>query len=171
MRKNLWLVPGDRLIVDYDAHVAAADALIQIVPSQANIMAAPYHAMVATAYLVDADYIIVDLNPSRGVLNRCLVSSAHYLISPVIADFFSFEMLRDLAGVMAAWRQKMVQIINTLAAMPMAQQAAINHPFPRHACQFMGYILSRYKIMPGTPLGQVQANGLTNDSMSNNEAA
>ena len=174
--KNLWIVPGDRLISDYDGYVAAADALMGYVPTQANLHGAPYHAIMATARHIGVDYVIVDLNPSRGALNRCLVMSSHYVIVPAVADFFSYEMLSDFGTAMIGWRNTIernnVQLRDLRTRELLGNPAAPNSiklPFPQHFPKLLGYILSRYKIKPGTALGTVQPNGLANDQLGANE--
>lgn len=171
IRERLYLVPGDRQTVKYDAYVAQSDALMNFQPMNANVQGAAYHAIIATAEAVKADYVILDLNPQRGSFNRCLVLSSHFIVVAVIADFFSFEMMRDFTQMMTDWRQEHEanRVILQASAVQagFAEHPSINFPFPRHTPKFLGYVLSRYvpQTGHGRVLGQVQANGLANDHL------
>lgn len=168
-RGKVFLVPGHRLINEYDSQFATADALLDMFPDKVILPAIPYHCIIRTANEYDADIVILDLNPSGGWLNTALLMSSHYILVPTIADFFSDEMARNLAQSMLEMRQKCQRFTQRYDFLYPAKknhfEGTMRYRFPSHRAKIVGYILTRFSLAVGQPAAPVQANGLIGDTL------
>lgn len=165
---NLYVVPGDRLVGDFDSRITVGENLFRLSPDQAQANSIwtgmPYACVLATGRAYQADYVILDLNPSGGVLNRCLVGCSHFLLIPVIADFFSREMLNDMGDRLINWCAEINK--NRAAILKVHPQCFI--PPPSHRPKYLGYVLSRYDPHKK---GAIDSNtGLVTDEFTKSES-
>ena len=135
---NLWIVPGHKDTTAFDGHISAAEATAEAFPPNRNLSGAPYHAILKTARQVDAQFVLLDMNPSGGALNRCIIMSCDYVVIPTIADFFSSEMVDAVHAKLRSWAPQ-IQSKRQLFALSL-------HPFPSANPKFLGYFLSRYRV-------------------------
>lgn len=52
------------------------------------------------------DYIIFDVGPSLGALNRSVILSSDYIVTPFGCDIFSLLGIKNIAGWIATWKQQ-----------------------------------------------------------------
>jgi cellulose biosynthesis protein BcsQ len=57
-----------------------------------------------TAREAEADLVLLDLAPSLGALNRSALIAADYVITPLTADLYSLQGLRNVGAAFARWR-------------------------------------------------------------------
>eukprot|EP01039_Chlorochromonas_danica_P011641 gene11641-13055_t len=124
-RGRVFLMPGDQRLHTWDAALVANDA-----------RAMPHRCIRCTADAVDADVVILDLNPGRGSLNAALLTSADSILVPVRADLFSVEMLRGLADVLLDMSERCRP-----AASTRPDAAAVDPLHPRRPC-LLGCVLT-----------------------------
>lgn len=115
VKKNLWLVHGDRNTNKLDALIASEEAFtskgfssVRISPNQ--LTGKPYHSIMKTALEYKADFVLLDLSPNNGVLNRCLVTNSHYLIIPSICDFHCAETMSMMHDTLKEWQITMSEL-------------------------------------------------------------
>ena len=88
---------------------------------------------------VEADYILIDMNPSLGSMNQNLLMTSNYFIVPAAPDYFSCMAINSLLTVLPkwlAWSEK-AQIL------PVLEKAA--YPFPKGYPKFLGTVIQRYR--------------------------
>jgi len=100
----LYLLPGHPKIVDYDAVVFNANrcALSQ----DGNSIGGWRRLLQLTANAYRIDYIVVDCSPSIGIMNRTIVMSSDYLITPCMPDVFSFNSMCRLGALLTEWKKQ-----------------------------------------------------------------
>lgn len=130
----LWIVPGHRDTSTLDNNISIVEKLSDIQVN--NQSGAPYHLIRATARFYQVDYVLLDLNPNSGPLNRCLITTSHYLITPTTPDFFCREMMSGLAKLLIDWNRTMNNVATKTIRTPF--------PVPKHRVKYLGYVLSRY---------------------------
>jgi len=54
----------------------------------------------------NADFIIVDIGPNFGSLNRSTIIGADYVVVPMAADLFSLQGLKNLGNRLGTWRSE-----------------------------------------------------------------
>eukprot|EP00823_Brevimastigomonas_motovehiculus_P008361 TRINITY_DN764_c1_g1_i1.p1 TRINITY_DN764_c1_g1~~TRINITY_DN764_c1_g1_i1.p1 ORF type:complete len:632 (+),score=154.22 TRINITY_DN764_c1_g1_i1:119-2014(+) len=157
---GVLVVAGHRLTWEWDGNISAAIKLIPFLPEQTVNIGLPYHAIMTTAIANNADIVILDLNPSGGSLNQCLVKSSDYFIVPAIADHFSCESISGFQEWFDANSQTKRDLDTAINA---SQQSRF--PFPLTAPKFLGYVVSRYRA---TRNGRI-IDGLADDSVAEND--
>jgi cellulose biosynthesis protein BcsQ len=143
IRKNLWLVPGNRNMSELDQVISNEELMSSPqFPFSTHINSKtgkPYQAILKTAEDCKADFVFLDLNPNKGPLNRCLVMSSNYVIIPAIADYHSAEMMNNMKENLISWCT-VTNSIRKIFEMPDRK------PFfelPAHNPKFLGFILNR----------------------------
>ena len=144
IKDNLFLVFGDRRIYTLDEQIVNTETITSDafktfgfgpMPNQKTGM--PYHAIMATAKHYKIDYVLLDMNPYPGTLNRCLIMSSHYLIVPACLDYFCQEMMHNMKSNLEAWEKK------TNVVKQFTKKGA--YPWPDHSPKFLGYIANNFK--------------------------
>lgn len=52
------------------------------------------------------DYLIIDVGPSLGALNRSILLNSEYIVTPMGSDIFSLMGIRNIAEWIVDWRKK-----------------------------------------------------------------
>ena len=160
INENLFLVPGNARTNELDAKIGFDEKRSEGdygVNNSNEVTGKPYHAILKTAQENNIDYVLLDLSPYAGTLNRCLIMCSNYLIIPTIPDFFSAEMMRNMKVNLLKWNQ---EIDKYRVAASRGQ-----YPLPEHKPKFLGYIMSRYMSNEN---GNI-VNGLARDRLRHNE--
>ncbi len=106
---KIGLVPGnlglsmfeDRLAETWgkcldDNPANAADAF--------RVTTAFYRVMQQAARKQNADFVLVDVGPNLGAINRAALVASDYVVIPLAADLFSLQGLRNLGPTLRNWR-------------------------------------------------------------------
>lgn len=104
---NLMLIPGDlelsvfedRLSDNWNKCVNKDEAAFRIV-------SAFYRIIQNTGNQINADYIVIDVGPNLGAINRSTLIAADYLIIPMAADLFSLQGLRNMGTAIERWKEE-----------------------------------------------------------------
>ena len=83
------------------------------------------------------DFVIYDIGPNIGPLNRTVVLDADFLSVPLSCDLLSLRAIRTMARTLAQWIEEW-QLIVSLA--PAAEQ------MPAGRTAFIGYIPQRFRV-------------------------
>lgn len=84
------------------------------------------------------DYVFFDVSPSLGALNRAIMLSSDYFISPVSLDIFSLKAFENIAHWINEWWsdwQRGLDIVKVKAKIP---------PFSYSKPKFIGYVTQQY---------------------------
>jgi chromosome partitioning protein len=55
---------------------------------------------------VEADIVLVDLGPNLGALNRAVLATSDFFITPVAPDLFSIQGTENLGNKLVSWRKE-----------------------------------------------------------------
>lgn len=103
---ELYLVPGDLRLSNFedllgDTWSSARGGAEPALRAQSAI-----HRYIEFASArVNADIVLIDLGPNLGALNRSVIASSDYFITPVAPDLFSIQGTENLGNKLLAWRQ------------------------------------------------------------------
>ncbi len=89
---------------------------------------------------VGADYILFDVGPNIGPLNRAILLGSDYFIVPAACDFFSTRALKTLGHTVANWIKDW-DIVSRLA--PSDVPLLLGRP------RYLGYVLQRFRMYGG----------------------
>jgi cellulose biosynthesis protein BcsQ len=91
------------------------------------------------------DYVVFDVGPSLGALNRSVILASDYIVTPFGCDIFSLLGIRNIAGWISAWNSDYV------AAAEDFSQKYPNKLFEYHIIEdttnsfrFAGYSIQQY---------------------------
>lgn len=88
--------------------------------------------------LTDYDYVFFDVSPSLGALNRAIMLSSDYFISPVSLDIFSLKAFENIATWISDWWtdwQRGLENVKTKGRIP---------DLPYSKPEFIGYVTQQY---------------------------
>ena len=138
-RDGLWLLPGHIGISEYEVTLGIAQELSGTIQTLQNLPGSITRFLELTSEKHDADYVLIDLNPSLSSLNQNLLLTSHCFIIPTNPDYFSAMAIQSLAKVLPSWR-KWAQ---RAADLPVLRDAV--YPFPDIAPKLLGTIVQNYR--------------------------
>ena len=88
--------------------------------------------------LKDYDYVLFDVSPSLGALNRSIMLSSDYFISPVSLDIFSLRAFENIASWIESWWQEWQRGLANVRNPRSVPQLPFSNP------SFIGYVTQSY---------------------------
>lgn len=142
VRNNLFLVPGDIRLSDFENKLGAYWA--ECFQRETH----GFKGTTAISTLVNSictehriEFVFFDTGPNIGALNRAILLDCDYFIIPVAYDLFSVRALRTLGRSLYDW----IVTWRTILSIPNLP----NVPKLPGAPQFMGYIPQSYSVYRG----------------------
>ena len=137
--RNIWVFIGDLLLSDFEGELSNA---------WTQILAAQERGFRVTSSLLrmikdfgiknEIDYVLVDLGPNLGSLNRAILLGCDNFIIPMIPDLFSLRGSQNIGRVFAEW------IDNYNFAKLRVKE--MDFEVPKGEPQFLGYILQQFNV-------------------------
>ncbi|QQN22247.1 hypothetical protein JGS08_00470 [Pseudomonas cannabina pv. alisalensis] len=90
--------------------------------------------------------MLVDMSPSVGALNQCLLMSSDFFIVPTAPDFFCAQAIKSLTRVVPKWNREVSEFRDTGFA----------YHLPARPPQFIGIISQKYRPRNGAPAKSFQ---------------
>lgn len=107
---RLHVMVGDVLLAGFEAKLA------ETWPKCLDRDVAAFRAQSAFARVIDgaarrvgAQVVLIDVGPNLGAINRSALLAARWVVTPLGADFFSIQGLRNLGPVLHDWREGWAQ--------------------------------------------------------------
>lgn len=135
---NLTLIAGDLGLSAFEDRLAEAWGRC-LSDNQAEsgdafrVMSSFYRVMRSAADDADADYVLIDVGPNLGAMNRAALVSSDYVVVPLAADLFSLQGLRNLGPALRTWRNGWVK--------RMKEEVPKGLVLPRGTMKPIGYVL------------------------------
>ena len=142
----LYLVPGDTRLSNFedllgDTWSSARGGNEPALRAQSAI----HRYIQFAAERVKAGLVLIDLGPNLGALNRSVLASADYFITPLAPDLFSIQGTENLGGKLLAWRKEWDQC-NTAWSGGDLQ-------IPKGRPSYLGYVVQMHNIRSASPAG------------------
>ena len=144
-REGLFLLPGHIGLSEYEVTLGIAQELSASIQTLQNLPGAPSHLLDYTASEYDADYVLVDLNPSLSSLNQNLLMTSQYFIVPTTPDYFSVMAIDSLANVLPRW----LEWSHRASSLSILRNAV--YPFLENTPKFLGTVVQNYRPRGGAP--------------------
>ncbi|MCK2242239.1 MULTISPECIES: ParA family protein [unclassified Crossiella] len=137
---GLWLLAGDIGIGDFEdgLHDAWSRTVHDDDLGSVRKVTAIHQVIAAAEKLVDADFVLIDLGPNLGAVNRVALLSADTVVVPVTTDRYSARGLRSLGASLRNWRATWQQDLLPKVPGDIAAPVGRMHP--------LGYVLVRSAI-------------------------
>ena len=143
---NLYIYCGNLALSEIETQVSVALTTSAAIPAIRNIPGSAGALLRLTAEEYNFDYVIIDMSPSVGALNECLLMSSDYFIVPTSPDFFCAQAIKSLANVVPRWN----------AEVQPFREARIDYPILSTPPKFLGFISQRYRPRSGVPAKSFQ---------------
>lgn len=138
-RGSIHIVPGDLRLSDFEDRLgdtwnSAKGGSLPDIRAQSAI-----HRYVRwAADHVAADIVMIDLGPNLGALNRAVLASSDYFITPVAPDLFSIQGTENLGNKLITWRAEWDQVNNAVGDVAIS--------IPRGRPKYLGYVIQQHNI-------------------------
>lgn len=142
---RVWIVPGDIRLSDFEGMLPGSwtEALAGI-ERGFRVTSAPHRLAQEAGEAVEADYILIDLGPNVGPLNRAVLLGADYLVVPMAADLFSLRALPSVGQSLDTWIGQWETALS-VAPKPLAFEVQRGRP------KLLGYVSQQFNIYRGDP--------------------
>lgn len=100
---NLYVMPGSLDLSGNDTQLSMSFNLSSFLTSMQNLPGSFDYLIQKTAEKYNADFVLIDLNPSLSAINQDLLISSDYFIIPTSTDYFSVQSIRSLATKLPEW--------------------------------------------------------------------
>jgi cellulose biosynthesis protein BcsQ len=144
-QEGLYLLPGHLQLSEYDVTLGIAQELSGSIQTLQNLPGSISYLLNITAEKYQADYMLIDMNPSLSAFNQNLLMTSDFFILPAGPDYFSVMAIEALANILPSWYawSKRAQSLEVL------QNAA--YPFPNVTPKFLGTIIQSFRLYDGKP--------------------
>lgn len=141
--ENLYLVPGHIGLSEYEVPLSISHQLSNTIPTLKNLPGAMNSFLELVSEKYEADYIIIDMNPSLSSINQNLFCLSDYFMVPTSPDYFSVMAINSLSSVLPKWEK--------WAKMARVAFNDSSYPFPTTSTKFLGTIVQNFTIRNGEP--------------------
>lgn len=136
---SLYIVPGDLRLSDFedtlgDTWNSARGGGEAAVRAQSAI----HRYILKASDKIKADLVLIDLGPNLGALNRAVLASADYFITPVAPDLFSLQGTENLGRKLEAWRTGWDQINSSSTDFEFS--------VPLGKPKYLGYVTQQHNV-------------------------
>jgi cellulose biosynthesis protein BcsQ len=149
-QENLFLLPGHIRLSEYEVTLGIAQELSGSIQTLQNLPGSISYLLGRTAEKFNADYVLIDMNPSLSSFNKNLLMTSDFFLLPTSPDYFSVMAIDSLSTVLPGWRLW----AEKASALPILQSAA--YPFPGVTPKFLGTIIQNYRPRGGSPASGFQ---------------
>lgn len=139
--KRVYLLPGDIRLSEYELDLQQAwiDCLQRKMRGFVGTTALS-NLVEISARELDADFVLFDVGPNIGPLNRVILLGCDYFIVPGACDYFSMRALKTLGHSVANWIKDW-DVISKLAPDDV--------PLLSGRPAYLGYVLQRFRMYGG----------------------
>lgn len=141
--QNLFLVPGHIALSEYEVPLSISHQLSNTIPTLKNLPGAMNSFLELVSAKYDADYVIIDMNPSLSSINQNLFCLSDFFMVPTSPDYFSVMAINSLSSVLPKWEK--------WAKMARVAFSDSSYPFPTTSTKFLGTIVQNFTIRNGEP--------------------
>ena len=149
-RHGLFLLPGHIGLFEFEVTLGIAQELSDSIQALQNLPGSISHLLAETAKKSEADYILVDMNPSLSSFNQNLLMTSDYFIIPTTPDCYSVMAIDSLTKIIPKWETWSRKAQKS----PVLEKAS--YPFPQIKPKFLGTIIQNFRPRNGAPVKNFQ---------------
>lgn len=143
-RKGLYLIPGHVNLSEYEVTLGIAQELSGSIQALRNLPGAFHYFVSKVAKANNADFVLIDMNPSLGAMNQNFLMSSDCFIVPTAPDYFSLMAIDSLTKILPRW-SRWAERAHTSEALSNAA-----YPFPELKLKFLGTIIQKFRPRNGS---------------------
>jgi chromosome partitioning protein len=139
IRSNLWLIPGDLGLAQFEAELSEAwGKCLDGKEPAFRTTSAFYRIIQGVADAANADVVLLDVGPNLGAINRAALICADAIVLPLAPDLFSLQGLRNLGPTLKRWRQEW--------KTRLAHNPADDLKLPSGDLKALGYVILQFGL-------------------------
>lgn len=138
--ENLFLLPGHIRLSEYEVSLGMAQELSGTIQTLQNLPGSLSYLLGKTGQKYNAEFILIDMNPSLSSINQNLVMTSDYFLVPASPDYFSVMAIDSLTTVLPRWKAW----AEKASSMSVFRDAT--YPLPATVPKFLGTIIQKYRI-------------------------
>jgi cellulose biosynthesis protein BcsQ len=143
---NLSLLCGNLQLSEAETQISVALTTAAKLPAMRNIPGVLGECIRSAAERYGYDYVLIDMSPSVGALNQCLLMSSDYFIVPTAPDFFCAQAIKSLTRVIPKWNREVAEF----------RDPEYSYHLPLNPPKFIGIISQKYRPRNGAPAKSFQ---------------
>ncbi|WPR77949.1 ParA family protein [Algoriphagus sp. NG3] len=93
----------------------------------------------------NAEFILIDVGPNLGAINRAVTISSDFIVTPVASDLFSLQGIRNLGTTLNTWKSQW----NLRKGL---KPANLSFDVPNKEAKPIGYIVMQYSAKESRPV-------------------
>ncbi len=101
--ERLFLLPGHLRFSEYEVTLGIAQELSGSIQTLQNLPGSLSYLLDVTADHHDADFVLIDMNPSLSSINQNLLMTCDFFLVPTSPDYFSVMAIESLSTVVPRW--------------------------------------------------------------------
>lgn len=102
--RNIWVLIGDLLLSDFETELTNGwTQLLAGMERGFRVTSAIYRVIETFCEKQDIDYVLIDIGPNMGALNRAILLGCDYYFIPVVPDMFSLRGTQNIGRIFATW--------------------------------------------------------------------
>jgi cellulose biosynthesis protein BcsQ len=144
-RDNLFILPGHLRLLEYEVTLGIAQELSGSIQTLQNLPGSINYLLEKTAEKYNADYVVIDTNPSLSSINQNLLMTSDFFILPTNPDYFSVMAIDSLKTILPKWHSWAMRA----SSLPLLRDAA--YPFPQPKIKLLGTIIQKFRPRGGNP--------------------
>jgi len=147
--ERLHVLPGHLALAGFEDRLSRVwpDALLGKDQSALRVTTAFHRIIQMAASDVSAEVVLIDIGPNLGAINRATLITADWILTPLAADLFSLQGLRNLGPTLEGWHEEW--------QMALARKRA-DVPTPDAEMAWLGYVLLQHSVRLDRPVKAFQ---------------
>lgn len=143
---GLFLYCGNLGLSEIETQVSVALTTSTAIPAIRNIPGSLGHLIRLTADALNIEYVLIDMSPSVGAINQCLLMASDFFIVPTSPDFFCAQAIKSLSSIVPRWNREITPF----------RSPDLDYSIPEQVPRFLGFISQRYRPRSGVPARSFQ---------------
>ncbi|PPU43904.1 hypothetical protein XcyCFBP4188_10045 [Xanthomonas hortorum pv. cynarae] len=143
---NLSILCGNIALSEAETQLSVALTTRNSIPAIRNLPGSIGELIRLTGNSIDADYVLVDMSPSVGALNQCILMASDHFIVPTAPDFFCVQAVRSLAKTIPRWSEE----------ISFFRDQELIYPIPIEPPVMLGFLSQKYRPRNGAPAKSFQ---------------
>lgn len=90
------------------------------------------------------DFVLIDMGPSLGAINRSILLAADYFLMPMSVDLFSMIAVKNIMSTLTTWRGEVQDALN-LYSVKAKEQYRVDEQPVQWNLKFLGYVMQQYR--------------------------
>jgi len=132
--ENLFLIAGNIRLSDVDIELTLGLASNKFTSYAKQFVGALNSIIRETAKRNELDYVLLDMSPSSGGMNRIVLMGSDFFIIPTSPDFFCYQAVQGLGKVLPEWNDLVEEFRNPI----------IKNSLPKTPPKMLGIISQKY---------------------------